>query len=90
MVLGVHVLSRMFFFFHILTSNSIDATNLQLVFRIQLLFTNPPSGALAVSVRKTVVGSPDSSLAFFGLLIVRASPGPTLVYDPAPFFSAYL
>ena len=46
------------------------------------MFKNPPSGVLRVSARKTgaiLLGSYP-----FGLLIVRASPVPTLVDEPAP------
>ena len=43
---------------------------------------NPPSGVLVVSARETGVVSP--AYLPFGLLLVRASQGRTLVYDPEP------
>ena len=95
MALGVHVLALAYVFvFRVFASNSSGPTpalqSLTLptwrpYFRVQRLFKTPPSGVLIVSACKTGVVLPCSYL--FGWLVVRASPGPTSVYDPALLLS---
>ena len=70
---------------HTLALQSLTLPTWRPYFRVQRLFKTPPSGVLIVSACKTGVVLPCSYL--FGWLAVRASPGPTSVYDPALLLS---
>ena len=70
---------------HTLPLQSLTLPTWRPYFRVQRLLKTPPSSVLIVSACKTGVVSPCSYL--FGLLVVRASPGPTSVYDPALLLS---
>ena len=70
---------------HTLALQSLTLPTWRPHFRVQRLFKNLPSGVLIVLACKTGEVSPCSCP--FGLLVVRVSPGPTSVYDPAPLLS---